>query len=93
MLAARNSVLTFLIGLPFERAIKWHFLLAVITEGLSVYHGLVALGLWASAEGRINASDVIWYSGGGLRPAWLGPWGLGIRAPWHFGARVFILVL
>ena len=64
MLATRNSVFTFLLGLPFERAIKWHLLMALVTEGLSVYHGLIALGLWSKSEGRKGASDLIWYSGG-----------------------------
>jgi predicted ferric reductase len=40
-LAARNSIFSVLFGLPFERAILWHQLFAVISFGLAVWHGVL----------------------------------------------------
>ena len=40
--AAHNSVFTFLVGLPFERAMIWHTYFSVWTFVLSVWHAAIA---------------------------------------------------
>jgi NADPH oxidase len=40
--AARNSVLTFLLGLPFERALSWHKFFGGMCLLMGAYHGLLA---------------------------------------------------
>lgn len=41
-LASRNSIFTFLFGVPFERALKWHKLMALLSVASGVYHGIVS---------------------------------------------------
>ncbi|KAK9810903.1 hypothetical protein WJX73_006915 [Symbiochloris irregularis] len=40
-LACHNSIWTFLVGIPFERALFWHQLMVWISLGLGVYHGVL----------------------------------------------------
>eukprot|EP00794_Sanderia_malayensis_P007486 gene7486-8316_t len=40
--ASRNSVFTFLFGVPFERVLKWHKWLALLSVASGVYHGVIA---------------------------------------------------
>jgi hypothetical protein len=42
MLPAHNSVLTFLLGLPFERAIFWHAFCAYLAIAMGLYHGIMS---------------------------------------------------
>lgn len=41
-LASRNSIFTFLCGVPFERALKWHKWMALFSVASGVYHGIVS---------------------------------------------------
>lgn len=41
LLAMHNSIWTFLLGLPFERAIWWHIFFVYVAVGLGAYHGAV----------------------------------------------------
>ena len=41
-LASRNSVFTFIFGVPFERALKWHKWMALFSVISGVYHGVVS---------------------------------------------------
>ena len=40
--ATRNSPLTFLVGIPFERQLFWHKLFAYVSIGMGLYHGITA---------------------------------------------------
>jgi NAD(P)H-flavin reductase len=40
--ATRNSPLTFLVGIPFERQLFWHKLFAYASIGMGLYHGITA---------------------------------------------------
>ena len=42
VLASRNSIFTFLFGVPFERALKWHKWMALFSVASGVYHGIVS---------------------------------------------------
>ena len=42
VLASRNSVFTFIFGVPFERALKWHKWMALFSVASGVYHGIVS---------------------------------------------------
>lgn len=41
-LASRNSIFTFLFGVPFERALKWHKWMALFSVISGAYHGIIA---------------------------------------------------
>lgn len=41
LLSMRNSVLTFLLGLSHERAVRWHAACAVLATAVTLQHGLV----------------------------------------------------
>ena len=41
-LASRNSIVTFIFGVPFERALKWHKWMALFSVASGVYHGIVS---------------------------------------------------
>eukprot|EP00798_Chlamydomonas_sp_ICE-L_P029008 gene29008-32199_t len=41
-LACRNSVWTFLLGLPFERSLFWHKVMAILAVIMGGYHGLLS---------------------------------------------------
>ena len=51
MTAAHNSIFTFFLGLPFERALLWHKFFAAWTVALGVSHGAICGGMSASASG------------------------------------------
>ena len=40
--AAHNSVFTFLLGIPFDRAIRYHKMFATLALALGIFHGGVA---------------------------------------------------
>ncbi len=40
----KNSILNILFGLPFERALQWHKMLAIFSLMLGYFHGFVAVG-------------------------------------------------
>jgi predicted ferric reductase len=42
--ASHNSVFTFLLGIPFDRAIRYHKMFAILALALGVFHGGVAYG-------------------------------------------------
>ena len=42
VLASRNSVFTFIFGVPFERALKWHKWMSLFSVASGVYHGIVS---------------------------------------------------
>ena len=42
MLPTRNSVWSFLLGLPFERALAWHAVAAYLTVAMGAYHGVMS---------------------------------------------------
>ena len=44
--AARNSVLEVLVGIPLERAVRWHSALAVLVALAGLYHGWMAVRLY-----------------------------------------------
>lgn len=50
LLAMHNSIWTFLLGLPFERALWWHMFFVYVTVFLGAYHGVV--GQMFDKEGR-----------------------------------------
>ena len=41
-LASRNSIVTFIFGVPFERALKWHKWMSLFSVASGVYHGIVS---------------------------------------------------
>ena len=58
-LPAHNSIWTFLIGLPFERALWWHALMAYLTVGMGAYHGLVCWKWgYPSNTGEVTIGDM-----------------------------------
>jgi len=50
-LASRNSIVTFIFGVPFERALKWHKWMALFSVASGVYHGIVS--------NEANASGIV----------------------------------
>ncbi len=40
--ASRNSVFTFIFGVPFERTLKWHKWLALFSVASGIYHGVIS---------------------------------------------------
>lgn len=57
LLASRNSLLTFLLGLSHERALAWHGFMAVVATLLSLYHANTAY-LDIDGEGLLNHTHV-----------------------------------
>ena len=58
-LPSHNSIWTFLIGLPFERALFWHAFLAYMTVGMGAYHGFVCWKWWyPSNTGEVTVGDL-----------------------------------
>ncbi|MEW5314504.1 MAG: hypothetical protein WDW38_005999 [Sanguina aurantia] len=59
-LATRNSVWSFLLGLPFDRALAWHGLFAYITASIGLLHGLKS---WLGGRVRLPVTDEMFVSG------------------------------
>ena len=54
-LACHNSIWTFLLGIPFERALFWHKLMVGLSLGLGLYHGVLGqLGAGENGSTRVT---------------------------------------
>ncbi len=54
--ACHNSIWTFLVGIPFERALFWHKFMVWLSLGLGLHHGI--LDSWAKERMTPHASQV-----------------------------------
>lgn len=88
LLSMRNSVLTFLLGLSHERAVRWHAACAVLATAVTLQHGLVEH--LADPEYMHRVGKSMGFITGGLRRRWEGAKSsmrAGSRSGWENGLQ------
>ena len=70
-LSNRNSVLTFLFGVPFERALKWHKLMAYFSVASGIFHAIISFRVDVSGIVLISLMGTLLFSSFFLIRRWI----------------------
>lgn len=95
MFSCRNSLMTFLLGLPFERALSWHKYLSYLATLVGTYHGIMSYVVFYIQTGDINGSAWEGLGGGAptLTPEQEEEWTKMKISGWIFIGFIFLIII